>query len=656
MTIRRFLPALIGCVVVLAASSAFAQQGGNGNGPLGQILNTYQTATNGWINQLLGYAQELFLALAAIEFAWSGIVLALEQREMEGYIAAFLKKLMGVMFFYALLLNGPTWIPLVIQSFTQIGQTVGGTGGLTPDSILQYGINQLGQPVLNAAGNVMQGIDFWHFYVAFERLPWMLLLGAIAVVIILCYVAIAFAFVMMTVEGYIVISAGMFYLGFGGSRWTSSYTERFLGTAVTTGIRIMAFYLIIGLGDTLAQQVWIPASATVASAVKSQQWSTAASDAFTLTAGILIFTALSFRLPKIIGSIITGSPSMSGGDLAAGAATALGGFGAAASMLAGAGKAAGWVGEKGGSKAKSASEKSLGGAMKAGGSAGSLASGASHSLKEMGGSLVGSNAKSASHVSPPKSEGKGFFGGPKQPAPPSSSSSGSVARSPSMAPSVGNGSNARGGATLPKPSSNNGHSAGNSEDQSAPQHISDSSSMDLSGAVEVDPPNSMNDAGTSGEALGANAGIEVAPPNSMNDAGTSGEAPGANAGVEVAPPNTMNVAAPSGEAPAPSTESSPSLASRAGDAAWAAGKAGLQTVGAAGAAAGAVALGATSVAASAAQIQLKGVEWTGKGVGKAAEKLSQGLTFTTGALKGLADDGSQPISVEPPTEGSLRGD
>jgi type IV secretion system protein TrbL len=87
------------------------------------------------------YANKLFGLLAVIDFTWAMIVLFLERHELEGWIAGFLKKLMTISFFYALLINQSTWFPAIINSFVQIGQQAGGVSGyLNPSSILWTGV------------------------------------------------------------------------------------------------------------------------------------------------------------------------------------------------------------------------------------------------------------------------------------------------------------------------------------------------------------------------------------------------------------------------------------------------------------------------------------------------------------------------------------
>jgi len=52
------------------------------------------------------------------------------------------------------------------------------------------------------------------------------------------------------------MSAGYIFLGFGGSRWTSPYFERYISLAVSTGVRLMLIYLMLGVFKTVSNN-WI---------------------------------------------------------------------------------------------------------------------------------------------------------------------------------------------------------------------------------------------------------------------------------------------------------------------------------------------------------------------------------------------------------------
>src|SRR3990167_535773 len=103
----------------------------------GEILNhitqQYHEATSGWYGHL-------FAMLATIEIAWSGIMWAL-QRDVNDVWTEFLKRIIGIGFGYALLLNAYQWIPAIIQSFIHAGAKAAHIQHLYPSDILNQGIN-----------------------------------------------------------------------------------------------------------------------------------------------------------------------------------------------------------------------------------------------------------------------------------------------------------------------------------------------------------------------------------------------------------------------------------------------------------------------------------------------------------------------------------
>ena len=133
------------------------------------------------------------------------------------------------------------------------------------------------------------------------------------------------------IESYLVIGAGYIFLGFGGSRWTAPYAEKYVSQVVSIGARLMVFYLVIGLGQQFATQ-WIADSqvaATGASANLSLSW--------TLAAQVAMYAVICWTLPKLVSNVIGGTLSASGGDaiamgVAAGTAAISG-----AAMLSGVG-------------------------------------------------------------------------------------------------------------------------------------------------------------------------------------------------------------------------------------------------------------------------------------------------------------------------------
>jgi type IV secretion system protein TrbL len=244
----------------------------------------------------------LFGLLALIEFAWSAAVLALERTDLQSWTAGLIRKLMWIGAFYALLVFGPTWIPAIVDSFTQLGQQASGVGSLQPGAVFERGLD-LGGVLLASASDA-------GFLSNFGTAMAMVFAGVLTFVSF-CFISIQL--VAALVESYIVVAAAFFFLGFGGSRWSAPYVEKYIALAVGVGVKIMILFLLIGVGMALSGG-WVAVAQTVATS------SNPAMGALDSVGESLIFLALCWFVPKIVAGVLGGSPAFTGGEIIAVAA------------------------------------------------------------------------------------------------------------------------------------------------------------------------------------------------------------------------------------------------------------------------------------------------------------------------------------------------
>ena len=109
----------------------------------GDLLDTFRTLRPNWFAAAAGAANRLFGLLALIEFAWTAVILVLDKSDLQGWTAALIRRMMFVGAFMALLVNGPTWIPAIIDSFAILGQNAAGVGGvgLSPGAVFLRGLD-----------------------------------------------------------------------------------------------------------------------------------------------------------------------------------------------------------------------------------------------------------------------------------------------------------------------------------------------------------------------------------------------------------------------------------------------------------------------------------------------------------------------------------
>ena len=305
-------------LVALLAQTALAQNGFQTTVPT-DILTQFRNQRILWTANVWVYANRLFGLLALIEFTWSAVTMVLDKTDLQSWTSALIRKIMWIGAFYALLINGHNWIPAIIDSFEQIGSNAAAMSRpLSPSDVMAQGINIAGA-LMDSAGS--SGF-FTNPGPAFA-------LVFCAIIIVLSYVIITINFVVVMVESYIVVSVGFVFLGFGGSRWTAPYVERYIGLAVSIGIKIVLIYCLISAGFNLGVG-WATEAGTVGSSAHP------ALTAFDAMGGAVIFMMLCWQIPKLFGAVLGGAPALTGGDLVTtGTALAAGGF-AVGSLGAGA--------------------------------------------------------------------------------------------------------------------------------------------------------------------------------------------------------------------------------------------------------------------------------------------------------------------------------
>jgi type IV secretion system protein TrbL len=383
-------------VFALVAQTALAQAGFQTTVPT-DILTQFRNQRALWTTNVWTYANQLFGILALIEFTWSAVTMVLDKTDLQSWTSALIRKIMWIGAFYALLINGRSWIPAIIDSFEQIGSGAAGMASpLSPSDVMAQGIN--------IAGALMDSAGTSGFFTnpgpAFA-------LVFCAIIIVLSYVIITINFVVVMVESYIIVSVGFLFLGFGGSRWTAPYVERYIGLAVSIGIKIVLIYCLISAGFNLGAG-WAAEASTVGASAHP------ALTAFDAMGGAVIFMMLCWQIPKLFSAVLGGSPALTGGDLVTtGTAVAAGAF-AVGSL--GAGAVASLAGASGASSVAGTTSAAQ---------AGSSGAAAAKTSADVGSasSAIGRNGS----VPPPSSTGpSGNGGSPRPPSFPSGGSGGNA--------------------------------------------------------------------------------------------------------------------------------------------------------------------------------------------------------------------------------------
>jgi len=256
------------------------------------IRQTYQTAARGWLPRLVPIAQRLFVLLAGLEFAVSGAVWALRRESLDDVAAKFLLKFTLVAFLLALITSFQYWIPPLVDGFAVAGErAIGQSTTVSPSDVIDIGRE-----------NAMLILKTLHASVILQD-PAMAVYAALsAFVLALSFMAVAAQLTLVMIESYIVLGAGVLFLGFSAFRGTASFAENLIAYALHVGVKIFFLYLIVGIGTELAES-W-PAL------IQSSDFFGPLSPLFQVVGGALIFALLSIAVPNTVASRLATRPSI----------------------------------------------------------------------------------------------------------------------------------------------------------------------------------------------------------------------------------------------------------------------------------------------------------------------------------------------------------
>lgn len=238
-------------------------------------------------------------------------------------------------FFWWLLINGPAISLSIIDTMRKISADASGLGdGLSPSGIVDIGFNILTK--VSDSASLLSPV-----------LSAVMLVAAIVVLVVLALIAVNM--LLLLVSAWLLAYAGVFLLGFGGSRWTSDIAISFYKAVLGIGIQLFTMILLIGIGKSFIDQYY-----------KAFQEGTPDLNSLCvlLVAAVVLLTMVNKLPPMLAGLVGSGGQSGGIGSFGAGAAIGAATMAASAAASAGASAMAGATQTAGGISALSAAFKS----------------------------------------------------------------------------------------------------------------------------------------------------------------------------------------------------------------------------------------------------------------------------------------------------------
>lgn len=205
------------------------------------MIEQFRNAAQTWEAPLLNAATSLFWLLATIQFAWAMIGLAFRTNDIGTWVSTIFNQIIFIGFFYWLLTNSATFARSIVDSFRQAAASASGSSLLKPSDFFIAG--------WEIVERIFDSISAWS---PVDSVGLMIA----AIIIMICFALICAFLVLALVEMYIIISASVLLMGFGGSQWTKDYAVRTLQYAVSVGAKIFVLQLIAGIGLTLIN-TWV---------------------------------------------------------------------------------------------------------------------------------------------------------------------------------------------------------------------------------------------------------------------------------------------------------------------------------------------------------------------------------------------------------------
>jgi P-type conjugative transfer protein TrbL len=303
---KKVIILLVVCLII-QTPEAFAAI--NGQGILDDVQNKFQTAAADWAATLTAKASWLFWVLALISMVWTHGMLLFRRADIAEFYGEFIRFIVFTGFFWWLLTNGPQMAHDIIGSMQTLGNTASGISGTTPSGIVDVGFkifntvvqqSSIASPIISTAGIIM------------------------ATIVIAILALIAANMLILLVSGWILAYAGVFYLGFGGSQWTSDIAITYFKTVLNLGVQLMTMVLLVGIGQQFINAYYAQMDVNMN-----------LNDMASMLVAAIVLLVLVNKIPPMIGHIAQGGGIHAlGGGFGAGSAIAAAGVAGAAAAMA----------------------------------------------------------------------------------------------------------------------------------------------------------------------------------------------------------------------------------------------------------------------------------------------------------------------------------
>ncbi|HGN8621724.1 TPA: P-type conjugative transfer protein TrbL, partial [Pseudomonas aeruginosa] len=207
------------------------------DGVLDEVATRFLNESSAWGGKITEYATWLFWTLVVISMVWTFGMMALRKADIGEFFAEFVKFTITTGFFWWLLVNGPDFAMSIIDSLRTIGaQASGLPRELTPSRPIDIAFDIIAKAAKSYS--ITSPIDNLSIFIT-------------TLAILACMGVVAANVLLVLVTAWVMAYAGIFVLGFGGSRWTSDIAINYFRSVAGIALKLMTMTLLIGIAVSI---------------------------------------------------------------------------------------------------------------------------------------------------------------------------------------------------------------------------------------------------------------------------------------------------------------------------------------------------------------------------------------------------------------------
>lgn len=281
--------------LMLASTAAFADLAyidpNTGQSVLDQVVQKFFNKARNWHTALEAAATRLFWTLVLISMVWTFGMMLLRKADLGDFFAEFTRFIIFTGFFFWLLTNavsGHNIAGTLIESMQVLGNQASGTTGTGHGNIMDTGYKIFSQGFNNLS--LLSPVDS-------------ALAIILSLIIFVILAVIAVNMLLLLISSWVLLYAGIFFLGFGGARWTTDFAINYFKTVLGIGVQLMVMTLIVGIGSDFLNNYYSKMSQNIMNF----------EELGVMLIFVIAFYVLISKLPPMLAGIITGSSINAGG-------------------------------------------------------------------------------------------------------------------------------------------------------------------------------------------------------------------------------------------------------------------------------------------------------------------------------------------------------